>query len=145
MSACLLGAVFAWIFAAVNVQGGNSNTITLQFVNNLKSPGFTFSIRLETSRAFTILELMEQAAWADTTFKYSIAYFASVPGYMLNAVRKDLHEQVQPFVFADVNWDTDHTYWKITINGTPIPVGISACQPKNGDSGFRAGHLGKFR
>nr|KAG5693775.1 hypothetical protein BaRGS_032459 [Batillaria attramentaria] len=87
---------------------------------------FDFSIDVTVNRAKTILELMEEAAWQDTTFKYSMEYHASVPGYMVNAVRKD---EVQgndyvrnPFAFGDVNWDGNHSYWRIQIDGTSIPV-----------------------
>ncbi|KAK7478926.1 hypothetical protein BaRGS_00029793 [Batillaria attramentaria] len=134
----VLGSVIVCLCLAGLAQATGSDAITLQFVNELKEPNFNFAISLYTNRAQTILELMEEAAWQDITFMYSIQYFGSVPGYMLNAVRKDLRQGgsivPQPFVFSDVNWDQDHSYWSIKIDGTFIPVGISGYQPKHGDT-----------
>nr|KAG5693499.1 hypothetical protein BaRGS_006201 [Batillaria attramentaria] len=82
---------------------------------------------------------MEQAAWEDTTFKFSTEFHSSVPGHLVNGIRKDLvgegGDRVrQPFVFGDVDWNGDHSYWSTRIDGNSIPVGVSSFQPKSGDT-----------
>nr|KAG5698078.1 hypothetical protein BaRGS_016726 [Batillaria attramentaria] len=63
-------------------------------------------------------------------------YYGSIPGYLVSGIRKDQNSGPhgrQPWVFGDVNWDTDHSIWATWINGDSIPTTASTFQPKQGD------------
>ncbi|KAK7477078.1 hypothetical protein BaRGS_00031664, partial [Batillaria attramentaria] len=66
-----------------------------------------------------------QAAWEDTTSdllaRFSAEYHSSVPGYMVNGIRKDLVEdsKPQPFVFGV----GDHS-WIFRIVGKLDPITV---------------------